>query len=111
MTYTETRHHELRKTRLQMVDGSLILNQRQSEGGVSSRVYQGGYWGFASAPKGDAATLQQQASRNAQAMARFGQRSAHALPGGAYRGEHRFQGKPPISTGQAAERKPLETLS
>jgi TldD protein len=103
MTYTETRHHELRKTRLQMVDGNLILNQRQSEGGLSSRVYEGGYWGFASAPQGDPAALQQQARRNAQAMARFGARTAHPLPGGSYRGEHRFQGKPPISTGQAAE--------
>ena len=100
MTYTETRHHELRKTRLQMVDGNLILNQRQSEGGISSRVYEGGYWGFASVPRGDAAALQQQARRNAQAMARFGLRGAHALPGGSYRGEHRFQGKPPISSGQ-----------
>ncbi|WP_181179090.1 TldD/PmbA family protein [Methylibium rhizosphaerae] len=103
MTYTETRHHELRRTRLQMVDGNLVLNQRQSEGGLSCRVYHNGYWGFASAPRGDAAALQQQAHLNAQAMARFGTRGAHALPGGGYRGEHRFQGKPPISTGQAAE--------
>jgi TldD protein len=103
MSYAETRHHELRKTRLQMVDGNLILNQRLSEGGVSSRVYEGGYWGFASSPGGAPADLERQARRNAQAMARFGPRGGHTLPGGGYTGEHRFQGKAPISAGQCAD--------
>lgn len=101
--YAETRHHELRKTRLQMVDGHLILNQRQSEGGISARVYEDGYWGFASAPGGSADAVLQQARRNARAMGRFGARPAFALPGGGYSGEHRFHGKPPISAGECAE--------
>lgn len=49
--YSEIRQHELRKTRLMMIDGNLSLNSRTAEGGVSARVYNDGYWGFASAPK------------------------------------------------------------
>ncbi|NRF67433.1 TldD/PmbA family protein [Aquincola sp. S2] len=102
--YRETRRHELRKSRMLMVDGNLIVNQRTSEGGLSSRVYEGGYWGFASAPGGSADSLEQQARRNAQAMARFGRRSAHPLPGGAYRGEHRYAGKPLLTPGECIDR-------
>lgn len=102
--YREVRRHELRKNRMLMVDGNLVVNQRMSEGGLSSRVYDGGYWGFASAPAGDAAVLEQQALRNARAMARFGARQPHALPGGAYRGEHRYAGKPAMSAGDCSDR-------
>ena len=41
---------------MQMIDGNLAVNSRTAEGGVSARVYDGGYWGFASAPATDAAT-------------------------------------------------------
>src|SRR5438132_3006016 len=54
-SYVETRHHELRKTRMLMVDGNLVSNQRSVETGVSARVYDAGYWGFASAPSDGAA--------------------------------------------------------
>ncbi|HSW05548.1 TldD/PmbA family protein [Aquabacterium sp.] len=102
--YTETRRHELRKTRMVMIDGQLAINSRSSEGGVSARVYDGGYWGFASAPDGVPAELERQALRNAQAMGRFGARPALALPGGSYRGEHRFHGKPALSAQDCADR-------
>jgi TldD protein len=49
-TYLETRHHELRKTRMVMVDGNLTGNLRSVQAGVSARAYRDGYWGFASAP-------------------------------------------------------------
>ena len=38
-TYLETRHHELRKTRLAMVDGNLTANLRSVQAGVSARAY------------------------------------------------------------------------
>lgn len=90
--YSEFRHHELRRTRMLMIDGSLAVNSRTAEGGVSARVYDGGYWGFASAPTADAATRERVAAKarqNAQAMSRFGAgKPALALPGGSCRGEH-----------------------
>jgi len=102
--YQESRRHELRKTRMVMIDGQLAVNSRSSEGGASVRVYDKGYWGFASAPDLPLAELQQRAHRNAQAMARFGARSALVLPGGSYRGEHRFRGKTALSAQEVADR-------
>ncbi len=75
-TYAETRRHELRKSRLVMIDGNLAMNSRTAEGGISSRVYDGGYWGFASAPDSGQGTNLEQVGRkardNARTMARFG---------------------------------------
>ncbi|MED5621280.1 TldD/PmbA family protein [Ideonella sp. BN130291] len=107
MTYVETRRHELRKRRLLMVDGNLTLNSQTADAGASARTYQGGYWGFAAAPTADDASverLQRQARQNAQAMARFGQKSAMPLPGGSYRGEHVFRGRPALSQKDCVDR-------
>lgn len=103
-TYSEQRRHELRKTRMVMIDGQLAVNNRSSEGGLSARVYDGGYWGFASAPDGAPADLQQRALRNARAMGRFGARTSLALPGGSYRGEHVFRGRPALTPKECADR-------
>jgi TldD protein len=46
--YAETRRHELRKSRMLMIDGNLAVNTRNAEAGASARVYRDGYWGFAS---------------------------------------------------------------
>jgi len=64
-TYAESRRHELRKTRLVMIDGSLSVNASSVEGGASERVYADGYWGFASAPTTDDATGAWPAGRTA----------------------------------------------
>ena len=48
----ETREHELRKSRMVMVDGNLTANLDTVQRGLSARAYLGGYWGFASAPLG-----------------------------------------------------------
>jgi len=107
MSYAETRRHELRKRRLLMVDGNLTLNSQTVESGASVRVHQGGYWGFAATPNDDAASLERiarKAKQNAGAMARFGQKDAMPLPGGSYRGEHRFQGRPALSQKDCVER-------
>ncbi|MDT7835745.1 TldD/PmbA family protein [Aquabacterium sp. OR-4] len=106
--YHETRHHTLRKTRMQMIDGALVLNARSVDAGTSVRVLHGGYWGLASAAGladgGAVAALRDQAQRNAQVMARFGARPAKALPGGHHRGVHRFAGRTPLSPAECTER-------
>ena len=71
----ETREHELRKTRMLMVDGNLTQNLRTVERGVSARAYVDGYWGFGSEPltggAGDRERVQRQALANARAMALY----------------------------------------
>lgn len=105
--YAETRRHELRKTRMLMIDGSLAVNTRSVEGGASARVYRGGYWGFASSPGTDEASARHvadKAGRNAQAMSRFGAKAALALPGGTYRGEHPVPERTPLSQKECVDR-------
>ncbi|HJV70411.1 TldD/PmbA family protein [Ideonella sp.] len=107
LQYSELRHHELRKSRVVMIDGHLTQNSRSSEGGTSARVYRDGYWGFASEPGPGAAAvgrIGRQAVANVQAMARFGARSAVALPTGGYRGEHAFRGRPALGQGEIQQR-------
>ena len=103
--YTESRHHELRKARLLMVDGRLVNNQRSVDAAASARVHEGGYWGFASSAEvsGDR-TLLDRARRNARSMSRFGTRSAAALPIDAHVGEHDLRGATPLTSAQAIER-------
>jgi TldD protein len=106
-TYLETRHHELRKTRMAMVDGNLTGNLRSVRAGVSARAYRDGYWGFASAPAGatdEAARVRQQALENARAMAGFGPRTALALPGDHGRGEQPAHGRAPLSAAECGQR-------
>lgn len=104
-SYSETRRHELRRTRVTMIDGHLALNSRSAEGGISTRIYDAGYWGFASASDTTAAAaVADQALRNARAMARFGARSTLDLPGGHARGEHVFDGKAPLAQKEIVDR-------
>lgn len=107
LQYSELRQHELRKSQVMMIDGNLTQNSRISDGGTSARVYRDGYWGFASvAGTGAEAAgrVGRQASDNVAAMARFGQRSAVALPSGGYRGEHVFRGRAPLTQAEIQER-------
>lgn len=106
-TYLESRHHELRKTRMLMVDGNLTSNLRSTQAGVSARAYRDGYWGFASAPAGGAgveAQMRAQATRNARTMTGFGPRTTLALPGAHYRGEQREQGAAPLAAAECGQR-------
>ena len=106
-SYLETRHHELRKTRMVMVDGNLTSNLRSVQAGVSARAYEGGYWGFASAPADGAGVrdqVQSLAANNARAMTVFGSRPTLALPGGHYRGEQRRMGRTAMSAGDCTDR-------
>jgi TldD protein len=105
----ETRHHELRRTRLSMVDGNLTGNLRSVQRGISARAYQGGYWGFAAATLagsdgGARQRVQQRAVANAQALSRFGTRTPLPLGGGAESGEYRYAGKPALPAAECAGR-------
>ncbi|HSH90928.1 MAG TPA: TldD/PmbA family protein [Ramlibacter sp.] len=107
MTYLETRRHELRKRRILMVDGNLTQNLQTVEAGASARVYDGGYWGFASTNDASPAGIERvtaQARQNAAAMARFGAKDAKPLPGGSYRGEHVFTGRPALAQNEIVQR-------
>ena len=106
-THLETRHHELRKSRLVMVDGNLTSNLRSVNAGVSARAYVDGYWGFASAPADGAhvaARVQHEALANARAMAGFGPRAALVLPGAHHVGEQKRAGGAPMSAAQVTGR-------
>ncbi|TNE58788.1 MAG: TldD/PmbA family protein [Alphaproteobacteria bacterium] len=98
--YSEIRQHDLRKSRMVMIDGNLVANMQNSEGGVSARVFDKGYWGFASVPTQTALSIDQVTRRavdNVQAMSRFGEKSSLAIPLDAQIGEFGFNGKTPLS--------------
>ncbi len=114
-TELETRHHELRKMRMVMIDGSLTANLRTVQSGLSARAYLGGYWGFASAPLAGAKAsgaqsaserrrVQRQALDNARAMARFGPRPVLNLAQAPYQGRHAFAGRPALSAAECNAR-------
>jgi TldD protein len=104
--YSETRQHEVRKTRMMMVDGNLTSNTQTSEGGTSARVFDKGYWGFASVPAMDAGTARKVAKKaadNAGAMSRFGEQPELEMPQDAHTVEHGYNGKPPLAAKQRVE--------
>jgi len=104
----ETREHELRKTRMLMVDGNLTLNLRTVERGVSARAYVDGYWGFGSQPltggTGDRGRVQRLALSNARSMARFGARAPLPLPAVHHVGRQQHQGRAPLTPIECNER-------
>ncbi len=91
--YSEMRQHELRKKRMVMIDGNLVSNAETSEGGISARVFNKGYWGFASVPSMDrdsADRVANKALNNAAAMTRFGDKPLLTLPGDSHVGEYGY---------------------
>jgi TldD protein len=104
----ETREHELRKTRMLMVDGNLTLNLRTVERGVSARAYVDGYWGFGSAPLAGGAAdrdrVQRQALSNARALAGFGVRAPQPLPAVRHLGRQQHQGRTALTPAECNER-------
>lgn len=101
--YNEYRQHELRKRRLIMVDGNLMANDSTHQAGQSARVYQNGYWGFASATKSTGVDqLSNLALANAKALQLFGG-EGRSLPQEAYQGEHGIICKPNWSSEQLIE--------
>ncbi len=49
--YTELRLQENTTISIRVVDGTVMGNSRSTEGGISSRVFRNGGWGFASSPE------------------------------------------------------------
>src|SRR5688500_3294542 len=89
-SYSESRRHEARKSRMFMVYGNLVSKARSVEAGARARVYEVGYWGFASTSATDGEKTREVtdvARRNAKAMSKFGPRKRLDLPNGRYRGE------------------------
>ncbi|MEH6637594.1 MAG: DNA gyrase modulator, partial [Halioglobus sp.] len=104
--YAETREHEVRKVRKIMVDGNLTANTESSERGVSARVFNKGYWGFASIPAMDQASRDKVARKavdNASVMSRFGQKPELQLAGNAYQGEQSTDHSPAMSQQESIE--------
>jgi TldD protein len=104
--YAEARQHELRKTHLAMVDGNLTSNTQSAAGGTSARVFNKGYWGFASVPTMDdasAARVAKKAVENANTMCRFGDQPKFEMPGESHVGEHGYNGRPPLSQKESVE--------
>lgn len=46
--YTELRAQENRQTWLSLLNGNVVSNGKQSQNGISARIFKNGYWGFAS---------------------------------------------------------------
>jgi TldD protein len=104
--YAELREHEVRKVRKVMIDGNLTANTETSEGGVSARVFNKGYWGFASIPAMDQASRDKVARKavdNASAMCRFGEKPELELAGNAYQGEQSTDHSPAMSQQESIE--------
>jgi TldD protein len=104
--YSETREHEVRKSRVVMIDGNLVANAEVNQGGTSARVFNQGYWGFASAPAlgpQSAARVAKKAVDNARAMSHFGPQQKLDLPLDAYIGEHGYNGRPPLAQKEQIE--------
>ncbi len=104
--YSEARQHELRKTRIVMVDGDLTANSETTEGGSSARVFNKGYWGFASTPAMDesgARKVAKKAVENANIMCRFGDQPKLVMPSESHVGEYGFNGRPPLGQKETIE--------
>ncbi|TAA47051.1 TldD/PmbA family protein [Corallincola spongiicola] len=104
--YIELRQHESRNSFMMLVDGNLIENKTQHDAGLSARVFQQGYWGFASAADLGAATaerLTNKAFANAKALSIFGDRPSLSLPQSSYQGEHHVMGKTELSRQERSE--------
>ncbi|MDA7754410.1 TldD/PmbA family protein [Pseudomonadales bacterium] len=82
-SYTELRLHENRSQSIVLLNGDVVSNARDTTGGVSARVFNGGTWGFSSNPdmSNDAidGTISA-ATRNADFLARRCGNEDAALP-------------------------------
>jgi TldD protein len=104
-TYSEMRHHEIRKARLLMVDGNLTSNSHTTDGGVSARVYSGGYWGFSSSTASNSNNqISDKARQNALTMGRFGVKPILNFSRSSYCGEYKIQSQAKLTTIECVER-------
>ncbi|MFW6029789.1 MAG: TldD/PmbA family protein [Halanaerobiales bacterium] len=64
--YTELRLQQNTKVYLMLVNGDLVNNGKSSTGGISSRVYKNGVFGFASSPVTDEKTVKEVIEKSRQ---------------------------------------------
>lgn len=72
-SYTELRLHENRLLSIALLNGDLVANSQDTNGGVSARVFDKGAWGFSSNPNATNDSIEntiQAATRNAEFLAK-----------------------------------------
>lgn len=81
--YTELRLQQNTNVRIALLNGDVATNTRSVNSGVSTRVFKEGVWGFSSLPELDEQAIVsciEEATRNAQFMARHATRGTLNLP-------------------------------
>jgi len=74
-SYTELRLHENRLLNISLLNGDIVSNMQDTNGGVSARVFDQGAWGFSSNPNATNDAIEatiQAATRNAEFLAKRG---------------------------------------
>ena len=104
--YAETRHHELRKTRILMIDGSLSVNcahvrGRRQRARPRPRLLGLRVGAGRRRARPWCSTARAPMRRRCRASARA---RRLPLPQGSYRGEHVFKGRTPLSPKENVER-------
>jgi TldD protein len=99
--YTELRVQENRSTRIVLIKGDTTANERNTNSGVSARVYSKGSWGFASNPEIESNTISaviQSATDNALFLASREKKEAKKLPEDSFHTENEFFTNKPKKT-------------
>ncbi len=81
--YTELRLQKNTNLRISLLNGDVVANAKSADSGISARVFHDGVWGFSSRAEidGDAITKTiDEASRNAELLAKYAPRSEIELP-------------------------------
>ena len=82
-SYTELRLHENRILSISLLNGDIVANAQDTNGGVSARVFDQGAWGFSSNPNATNDSIEgtiQAATRNAEFLAKRSGDSSIELP-------------------------------
>ena len=72
-SYTELRLHENRVMQIALLNGDIVANTQDTNGGVSARVFDQGAWGFSSNPNATNDSIEatiQAATKNAEFLAK-----------------------------------------
>ncbi len=100
-SYTELRLHENTSMQIAMLNGEVVSNTRDTSGGVSSRVFEQGAWGFSSDANITNDTIEstiEAATRNASFLARRSGNTDVKLPASRAEASHDFRTERPRKT-------------
>lgn len=105
--YTELRLQKNTNLRISLLNGDVVANAKSADSGISARVFHDGVWGFSSRAEidGDAITKTiDEASRNAELLAKHASRPELVLPPARTHKESDFATKKPrLSQAQMIE--------